>query len=117
MPLKNKERHREYIRKRYRENAVYRAKHLINVRRNDQKRIAASKALIAEFRSNGCAYCGEMEPACLAAHHKNPKEKEFTIAKAWQKKIGKDRLSRELKKCVCLCHNCHYKLHAGIITL
>jgi hypothetical protein len=26
-------------------------------------------------------------------------------------------LKRELKKCVCLCHNCHSKVHAKLIEL
>ena len=29
----------------------------------------------------------------------------------------KENLLKEIKKCVCLCANCHRKVHAGIIDL
>ena len=38
----------------------------------------------------------------------------------WDKKHrGKNRewLSQEIAKCVCLCANCHRKVHAGLIDL
>lgn len=62
-----------------------------------------------------CIICGENEPVCLDFHHKNPAEKDFTIGKNRSK--GKENLLKEIKKCVCLCANCHRKVHAGIIDL
>nr|DAV04229.1 MAG TPA: INTRON TRANSFERASE [Caudoviricetes sp.] len=49
------------------------------------------------------------------SRHKNPVEKDFTIGKNRSK--GKENLLKEIKKCVCLCANCHRKVHAGIIDL
>ena len=42
-------------------------------------------------------------------------EKEFTIGKHQGR--SREWLLEEIKKCVCLCSNCHRKIHAGIINL
>lgn len=62
-----------------------------------------------------CIVCGESEPVAIDFHHINPNEKEFTIGQH----RGKNRewLSQEIAKCVCLCANCHRKVHAGLINL
>ena len=62
-----------------------------------------------------CIVCGESEPIAIDFHHINPNEKEFTIGKH----RGKNRewLSQEISKCVCLCANCHRKVHVGLIDL
>ena len=64
---------------------------------------------------NQCLICGESESVCLDFHHKDPSEKDFTIGK--HRNMSKDRLLKEIKKCVCVCSNCHRKIHAGIINL
>lgn len=62
-----------------------------------------------------CLICGEAEPVCLDFHHKDPNEKDFTIGKHRNK--SKENLIKEIEKCVCVCANCHRKIHAGIINL
>lgn len=62
-----------------------------------------------------CIVCNEAEPVCLDFHHINPEEKEFTIGKHRNK--SKENLLKEISKCVCLCANCHRKVHAGLINL
>ena len=62
-----------------------------------------------------CIVCGESEPVCIDFHHKNPEEKEFTISKHQSR--SKEWLTKEISKCVCLCSNCHRKVHAGLIKL
>ena len=59
--------------------------------------------------------CGETEPVCLDFHHIDPNEKDFTIGKHRNK--SKENLMKEIEKCVCICANCHRKIHAGIINL
>ena len=59
--------------------------------------------------------CNETEPVCLDFHHIDPNEKDFTISQ--HRSLGKEKLLAEIKKCVCLCSNCHRKVHAGIINL
>lgn len=57
-----------------------------------------------------CATCGENHVACLSFHHNNPREKEITMAHAYNS-WGKERILKEIKKCTVLCENCHRKLH------
>lgn len=70
-----------------------------------------------EFRKDGCKVCGEKAACCLSAHHLDPTTKEFMLASAWGFRPSEERLRRELAKCVCLCENCHRKVHAGLIKL
>jgi hypothetical protein len=62
-----------------------------------------------------CVKCGEPEKACIDFHHLDPSTKDFTIGKATFS--NKERLRKEVEKCVCLCANCHRKVHAGLISL
>ncbi len=66
--------------------------------------------ILAAFRQAGCALCGEKNPACLAAHH--VRKKSHDIGKLCEGTGSHKKLIAELAKCVCLCHNCHFKLHA-----
>lgn len=60
----------------------------------------------------GCRECGERDPRCLDAHHRDPTEKEVNVSLVvWRWKH--ERLLAELAKCDVLCRNCHAKLHAA----
>jgi len=63
-----------------------------------------------------CLICGEKESVCLDFHHIDPSTKEFSVAAAYMSKT-KERLLKEISKCVVLCANCHRKVHAGIVKL
>ena len=57
-----------------------------------------------------CAECSEKHPACLQFHHKDRKEKSFTISHI----VGSSTYSlktiiKEIEKCEVLCGNCHAK--------
>jgi hypothetical protein len=56
-----------------------------------------------------CVHCGNNKLYLIEFHHRNPEEKEFVIAH-WRKKSD-DALMEELKKCDCLCKNCHEEFH------
>ena len=56
----------------------------------------------------GCCLCDEDDPCCLDCHHLGDKSDE--VAYLVSKKTIK-RLVVELNKCVCVCSNCHRKLH------
>jgi hypothetical protein len=71
--------------------------------------------MISGFKSGGCACCNETAECCLVAHHLDPVAKELTIGLATSKLMGRKRLAAELAKCVCVCANCHAKIHAGLI--
>lgn len=57
-----------------------------------------------------CSSCGENHIACLDFHHKDPTTKLFGLSGSpwiYSKKI----ILSEIKKCICLCANCHRKEH------
>ena len=66
--------------------------------------------IMAEFRKDGCAVCGESRPYVLHAHHVLP-----GIAKQRINRLRRNgsfgRMREELKKCICLCAHCHMEHH------
>src|SRR5437763_8567801 len=64
-------------------------------------------------RRYGCQKCSEDDVVCLEFHHIDPTRKDFNIAAAIAYEWAWDRVVAEINKCVCLCGNCHRKLHAG----
>ena len=77
--------------------------------------IPERRDIINNFRSQGCIFCHEMERCCLDAHHVDPSNKTIAISKALKDGISITRLESEIKKCICICSNCHRKIHAGIL--
>ena len=57
-----------------------------------------------------CIKCGESDNACLDWHHPDPSQKEATVAHLLCNR-SKKTILEEIDKCVCLCANCHRKLH------
>ena len=56
-----------------------------------------------------CQECGENHPACIQFHHTDD-NKENNVS--YFAMLGsKDKLLKEIKKCVPLCGNCHSKKH------
>lgn len=107
--------HKAYMKKRYHEDPEHRAKHIARVRKNTARRDAEFKALIEEFRSGGCSLCPEVERCCLVAHHRDPSEKDFTVSR--HRRVRLEKVRQELEKCVCLCMNCHAKVHADLLAV
>lgn len=118
MPLKDKEARRVYQRKynaeKLRSDPAAKALHLQYVKTNNAKARCLIEDELAKFRANGCSFCPETESVCLDAHHLNPKEKEFCIGDALRMRYALIRVQTELKKCICVCRNCHAKIHAGL---
>ena len=90
-------------------------KHRKRVRKNNNLAKAESRRIVVLFKAAGCALCPEKEPCCLSAHHLF--DKNFSVAEAQRRRISPRRILEELKKCICLCENCHRKVHAGVVTL
>src|SRR2546430_1838561 len=96
MPLKDKERRREYqreyMRRWYQKNKV---KHIALVR-GREKRI---KAWLREYKESvGCGVCGETHPACLEFHHVNRHEKKFTVGRV-NNYLSVRLIKSEIAKC------------------
>ncbi len=93
-------------------------KHIVKLTaRLKRKRIVECKKVFLEFKSQGCFVCNEKETCCIDAHHLDPKQKEFEVSKGIHNIASKDRIEKELIKCIPLCANCHRKFHAGKIQL
>jgi hypothetical protein len=58
-----------------------------------------------------CSGCPETHIACLDFHHENPEEKDLCVSTAIQNGWSKERIMKEIEKCIVLCSNCHRKLH------
>jgi hypothetical protein len=62
-----------------------------------------------------CGICGYNK--CVEAlefHHLDPSQKEFTLTASV---ANRQVFVEELKKCVCLCSNCHREVHSGIAKI
>ena len=60
-----------------------------------------------------CFECGFdffKKPECLDFHHFNPNKKENTISRMVLR-VSRERLSKELEKCIPLCACCHRTIH------
>ena len=65
---------------------------------------------MVEYKTErGCIECKTTHPAVLVFHHRNPSEKNFSLAE------GVDRsfklVKKEVTKCDVMCCNCHAILH------
>lgn len=74
--------------------------------------IKAVQDILDDFYRNGCRSCDEKDTICLDAHHLNPKTKTFAIGSIRALRPKREILIEEINKCICLCKNCHAKLHA-----
>lgn len=63
-----------------------------------------------------CEFCGEDFVACLEFHHVDPNSKENDLA-SMITDHGWKRFTEELNKCICVCANCHRKIHAGVLSI
>ena len=73
-------------------------------------RWTARKIKAVELFGGKCEICGyDKNYAALEFHHKNPAEKDKHWI--WWKRWMWSKVIQELKKCVCLCKNCHSELH------
>jgi hypothetical protein len=59
-----------------------------------------------------CIKCGESRPTVIEFHHIDPSTKLFNLAYTVSNgSKPREIIEAELKKCVCLCANCHAEFH------
>jgi 5-methylcytosine-specific restriction endonuclease McrA len=64
------------------------------------------------YKRGKCERCGyDKYIGSLEFHHKDPTEKDFSVAHARLTSFS-ERVKRELDKCELLCSNCHREVHA-----
>ena len=103
-----REKEREQRRARY---AADRKKHIAQTRKHQDSK----RAKINEHRKP-CIACGESDPVVIDFHHPDPSVKELNIGGMVASR-SLTSLLKEVDKCVCLCKNCHAKVHANTLTL
>ncbi len=64
---------------------------------------------------SSCKFCAEKEPCCLEYHHLDPTTKDIDPANMVSQGWAKVRIDAELAKCICVCSNCHKKVHKGLL--
>lgn len=68
-----------------------------------------------------CQICGyNKDKSALEFHHLNENEKNFNIGsfasrRIWSKKT-KTLIDDEIKKCICICANCHREIHSKEVS-
>ena len=67
-----------------------------------------SNKLLMLSKKTKCCKCGESDPCCLEFHH--IRDKIMSISHA-VKNMKPDKFKEELDKCICVCSNCHKKIH------
>ena len=58
-----------------------------------------------------CAKCGEGRGYVLDFHHIDPSQKEHNISRITSNCYNIEKVYDEIKKCICLCSNCHREFH------
>ena len=74
------------------------------------------KQLMLDGFGSKCQICGYNKcNEALEFHHINPNEKEMALSNnlilKWEDVLN------ELKKCICVCANCHREIHQGLIKI
>jgi hypothetical protein len=78
--------------------------------KNRKKCKERNTQIINSARASGCTICGYNK--CLGAlelHHAGL-DKEFDLS-ADGKRVGLEKLQKELAKCIVVCANCHREIH------
>jgi len=74
------------------------------------------KQEMVDYKGGCCEICGYKKYiGALDFHHKNPSEKDFTIAHIRQYKFD-DLIKKELDKCMLVCSNCHREIHGNVLV-
>lgn len=97
--------HKEYHHIHYTNNKEY-------YKKKSKKQKKSLKHKYVGFKSQlKCSKCDENHIACLEFHHLNPEEKYDNLSNMFLHGASKEKIEKELKKCIILCSNCHRKLH------
>ena len=67
--------------------------------------------------SLGCKTCGYAKCARALEWHHIDDDKEHNVARMMAQGRALTSILEEIKKCVCLCSNCHREVHDGVLEL
>lgn len=70
------------------------------------------KQFVSNYKSEqGCSKCGDKRSYVLDFHHRDPEEKNDTIARLTSNSSKLTKIKEEMEKCEVLCANCHREFH------
>jgi len=105
MPYSNREKQKKYQQEYYEDRkALWRER---NLKRRKERKVW----FLEVTKGIKCLLCGEKERCCLVFHHKDTKSKDGNVSKLLTDLRSKEKILKEISKCVVLCANCHRKLH------
>ena len=61
-----------------------------------------------------CKRCETKHPAIIEYHHRDPKEKRYSISEMVYNGFDITAIKKEMEKCDPLCSNCHRIIHYNI---
>ena len=79
----------------------------------DKRRIRIRRQVLEIKSTLQCERCGFSDSKALVFHHRDPKEKRFTIGEMSHTGLSIQRIKKEMAKCDVLCANCHAIEHFG----
>lgn len=78
----------------------------------NRTRIQAVKQRFRDYKAErGCSRCEEKHPACLQFHHIDASTKIDDVSVLINEGRSIESILLEIKKCIILCANCHFKEH------
>lgn len=95
-------------------NGVTYRRRICNVCYVAQKRASRKKhvVLLEEYKKTcTCEHCGSTDYRTFEFHHRDPSEKDGEISKMVISRFAWKKILEEIKKCLCLCANCHRIVH------
>lgn len=106
-PVKRREHHRKYMKRRLQEDPDYKDKHNKRVQELSKERRLVRKNIILEIKRNPCTDCGNVyHHSMMEFDHKPEFKKSFDIGSGGT--AGSvDALMKEISKCDLVCSNCH----------
>lgn len=94
--------------KEYRRNKCEKCRYVVKKKR--RKNIA--NFMLSIKKDLKCSICGIDDYRVMDFHHKAPKGgKEFCVSNFGINGWGKERILKEIKKCIAVCANCHRIIH------
>jgi predicted transcriptional regulator len=77
-----------------------------------------TKIRLVESFGGKCCICGYNKcMESLAFHHIDPSKKEFSFGKIIANPCSWKKIVVEIRKCICVCNNCHGEIHKGITKI
>jgi len=81
----------------------------------NEKQRRRVKAVI-DIAGNECKICGYNKNfSSVSFHHVIPEDKCFSLSSREISNYSWDKVTKEMRKCVMVCLNCHGEIHAGLI--